>query len=187
MPEYMHFDAIDISADWFRLGENTRINEETKETDIAIKFIAYWIAFNGLYARYATKDSELAAPQIVRLIDGNFKRLKGLIDFDNSPECAVFRSAPVFNGLERPNRLSDYRNGRSSEFGSSSISQVRNYQVFIDASKDEKDRLIALMLTVKQVRNNLFHGQKNPEPARNYQLVCSSQIILKKVVQALIK
>ena len=178
----LHYDDIHISEKWFDIGETT---QPSGASEIAFKFIAYWIAFNGLFSNYELRDrDEYESDLIERLVHHRFSDLEGLIDFDKDSACEIFREAPVFTRNNKPRAKTNYLNMLPDKNGKIPYT-IELYQQFMK-SRDEKERLIALLLTVKQVRNNLFHGQKNPTPERNYSLVDSSQDILRRVLEVLL-
>ena len=179
MSEYLYYDCLNISEEWFKLGKG---KDSEQSSDVVFKFIAYWIAFNGIFSKFSNGiDTE--RHQIEELLNSKkFDSLIGLIDFDKAPECEVFREAPVFQCDRNPHSGVDYllHNIMRDEYKSCK-NQIDNYRNF-NQSTDERKRWLALLLTIKQVRNNLFHGQKTPSPDRNYELVNSSQKILEQVL-----
>ena len=46
----LHFDALNIDKEWFKIGKERK---ENTEKDVAFKFIAYWIAFNAIFSQYS--------------------------------------------------------------------------------------------------------------------------------------
>ncbi len=184
---YLYPENIKISQEWFETGNKY---EEKSPSDVAFKFISYWISFNGLFSKYGDPKTDTEENQIRQFIDRYYDDyLIGLIDFDTADECEIFRELPVFNSADKryrtPTKSKEHYLKCEDSAGKKTPVRIERFQTFING-KCEKERLIALILTIKQVRNNLFHGQKNPEPERNFKLVDSSQKILKKLLDAVI-
>lgn len=173
--ECLHFDCVNISEEWFKLGNDRKPNDVQ---DVLFKFVAYWIAFNSLFEKAWHNSADVNEyKKIEHYINKEYEeKLKGVIDFDNSPELAVFKERPVSN--DKPNKKNKENTTEKNK---------ENYDDFMNSALEEKKRLIALINMIKQVRNNLFHGSKAPHPERNYDLVNSSQKVLEKILDALIE
>lgn len=177
MNKHLHYDDIKISREWFEIGEKKNC---VSSEDVAFRFVAYWIAFNGLFSRaddISEDDSEQT--QIEKYIAQEYEqRLMGILDdhIMRLPEIQEFKEKPVLRGKNIPIEGKDYRNIYNPSYP---------YERFMDG-RSEEERLIGLLLMIKQVRNNLFHGEKTPYPERNYKLVDGSQKILAIVLKALI-
>ena len=191
----IHYDDLHIDEEWFNIGNE---REGNSPRDIVFKFITYWIAFNAIFAKYQKEiykdieknnktktENESEARQIIRLINDKYDEcLKGIINFNDEQALNIFKEAPVFKSHIYPDDI-DYLKGEINTFNYNQRHSIRIYRKFIGA-KDPKKRLINLLLMIKQVRNNLFHGQKTYSPERNFDLVNSSQQILEIILQALI-
>lgn len=178
---YLHFDSCQISKVWFERGED--------EADIAFKFISYWISFNGLYGQFYLDGNEnrrSERDQIRNLIDNNNEKLVGLFDFEHDDRLAIFLEAPVLSGHKDGRSVENAHYGRVNDDDPNRFA-IRFYRTLIDVRRPTIDRLKALMVTIYQVRCNMFHGGKTPYPDRNYRLVDSSQYVLKKVLDVLMK
>ncbi len=168
----MHYDELNISKEWFKIG-NDKIGNNA--ADIAFRFIAYWIAFNSFYSKYSLMKNE--RDQITNYISKNYDSyFNNIIDFETDPEMEIFKKLPVLSGTYRPRRDCVKSNKYSVLFN-----DLNN------PTLPEEKRMEALFLTIYQVRCNMFHGSKTPEPERDYQLVDSSQKILEKVLRKLIE
>lgn len=180
----LHFDALNIDKEWFKIGKERK---ENTEKDVAFKFIAYWIAFNAIFSQYSRFEGDNEAKQIRALVDVRYdKCLKGKINFDNNPVLNVFKEAPVFKSHFYPEEGFDYLNQRFPTNDRDIRRSIDIYKEFM-CYNDDKEKLFNLLLMIKQVRNNLFHGKKTPYPERNYKLVDSSQKILETILKALIE
>ena len=177
MSTFLHYDSLEISKEWFQYGKENYKGQKAPE--IAFRFIAYWIAFNGFYAQCSTKYST-EQEDIETFIKKNIGAFSNLFDFENDRELRIFREYPVFKNDREPNWNGDYLDPNNAD------KDVQRYQRFMNPRMSECERLQALMLTIYQVRCNMFHGQKGTEPSRNFNLVDASQQVLEKILECLL-
>lgn len=122
------------------------------------RFIMHWIAFNWLYAEtYRQGERE----NIKAYCKANEHRLKKYDAF-STEAIQVFMQQPVRDSLRGYKRLDVFQNLK------------RN------------NSIEALLLTIYQVRCNLFHGLKNIHRDRDIQLVRASAEIMEGYLKALL-
>ena len=172
----LHFDSMQISKEWFEIGAS---KDGVEPFDVAFRFIAFWIAFNGHYAKVSSGSEH---EQIEIFMKENSEKFSNLFDFDNDLKLAIFRTGPVFRGTASPNYQTDYLHNDLSLFRSNQRDYIQRYRDFMDTSASYEDRLTALIFTIYDVRCNMFHGGKTPSPDRNYELVDASQWVLEKML-----
>lgn len=113
----------------------------------------HWIAFNWLYSEY---EGEYDSGKIRSFCRANYERLSNFDAFFTDA-FQVFREQPVLDMARKKERMDLFRSIRQ------------------DAGST---RLGSLMLSIYQVRCNLFHGLKSINNDRDIALVKASSIIL---------
>lgn len=161
----LDFDSINIQQVWFDMGQN---KEGDTSSDLAFRFIAYWIAFNAFYGHGNPKQTE--KDQIKKCIENNKTLLAHLINLDTDQALSVFKNDPVYSmrGGARGGTANTEQQSKDDKFSQ------ELHHAFCDLNRSYIERLKALMLTIYQVRCNMFHGSKSPYPERNYELVKAS-------------
>lgn len=133
-----------------------------KGDDAIVKFMMHWIAFNWMYSE-CRKGNERA--NIREFCRRNYERMSRYDPFGTGAYL-VFEDGPV---------RSEYRDETRNE---SPYGALRH-------SSGER-RVESLLLTIYQVRCNLFHGSKRLHIQRDIELVRSSSIILEGYLKALL-
>ena len=131
------------------------------DDDCFIKFMAHWLAFNWLYSKcgkeYESENIQCFCMDNMRI----------LLTFDafNTDEIKIFEQEPVMDGK---------------------TAQVEVYQKkrFVGVNYKDTESLI---MTLYQVRCNLFHGSKSLHIQRDIDLVKASSVILEGYLYALLK
>ena len=132
-----------------------------KNDDPIIRFMMFWVAFNWLYKECREERDDTNIKSFCH------RKYEKLIQFDafSSDAFQVFLEKPVrdeTNGYERRSRFDSIKNDRGPK-------RVEN-----------------LLLTIYQVRCNLFHGSKKLQDPRDMDLVCASADILKGYLEVLL-
>lgn len=142
---------LSIAKKWYDKGQ--------EEQDKFDKFIYHWIAFNALYDQNQSERHEN-------------KRIVGFVskNYSNKIDILLKMSDP----LEIFKQRSVERLGR---WNIPKITNTRYHKVF-NEKLPNKMRIINLLLTIYQVRCNLFHGGKNPDGSRSLNLVKAASILL---------
>ena len=130
-----------------------------KGDDFFTRFMMHWVAFNWLYNMF---DGKFEWKRIKNFAENNAGKLSAFNAFD-IPEFQVFALRPI-------------RDGRTGEIGE--VRQNRFQKV------TDKKSIPHLLLTLYQVRCNLFHGAKSLCDARDVELVKSSAVILEGYLKA---
>lgn len=129
--------------------------------DFFIKFMMHWLAFNWLYSQCGKLSERHNILAFCR------KNMGVLSTFDafNTDEIKIFEQEPV-------------RNEKTA--------QVGFYQEKRFDGVNNKD-IESLIMTLYQVRYNLFHGSKSLRIERDIDLVRASSVILEGYLSALLK
>ena len=131
-----------------------------KNDDAIVKFMMHWIAFNWLYSAYRQHDERA---KIRAFCQDRYEELSRYDAFATGA-FLVFTDSPVTDELTGNKRTMSYRNL---------------------SSHDKQTQIESLLLTIYQVRCNLFHGSKRLRVQRDIELVRSSSIILEGYLKAL--
>lgn len=196
----IEYHPMQIAKEWFEHGKK---KDGKDPSEVAFRFISFWIAFNAYYAadfdykhdsriKEDCKDKKeyYSESELIKMyLMEKREYFNDLFDFDNEPELAIFRENPVFKVSSSPFENFDYKDkvhiSDESKLPKGTKEIIKTYQTFIDTKESKIERLKALVLTINQVRNNMFHGGKTPTPERNYNLVDSSQWVIGKILKKL--
>ncbi len=129
--------------------------------DFFVKFMMHWMAFNWIYSKYNYDGNVSERDQIKLCFDDKRARFRRFDAFA-LPEIRIFIEGPVY----------DARTG------------TYNHDVYRALS--ESNSIEALLLTLYQVRCNLFHGSKSFMIDRDIKLVKASSVILEGYLKHLI-
>ncbi len=142
------------ALEWYTYGRNNNYDE-------IIKFMMHWIAFNWLYSGYQRYNETSEAEAIKIYCEENYDKLSRFNAFE-SPAINIFKEAPV----------ADARYGGVTKKGRERFKAL--------CEEDGLEQLTSLMLTLYQVRCNLFHGSKSLMIERDVELIKSSSVILEE-------
>jgi hypothetical protein len=146
----------DIILTWQKLASGGQVDQ----TDIFFRFMAIWIAFNGLYTSRHSRDT------------GDWDQVRSFAG--DSDAIDIHRQ--LLNTDEIYRRAIDVLRergvGNLSRGGRRQISRV--------------DNLTEVLSCVYQVRCNLFHGGKAPGNPRDERLVEASYTIISKLIEPLL-
>ena len=147
----------DYGLEWYRYGLE-------KGDEPIMRFMMHWIAFNWLYSSFCKCVGEdlKEAAAIKIFCESNYTKLSKYDPF-TTDAFQVFLENPVedeHNGSTRIRRFEDLRH------------------------KTGLQRMIALFLTIYQVRCNLFHGSKSLRIERDVSLVRAASVILEGYLKA---
>lgn len=157
----MPIDRTINALKWYQYGIE-------HDKDFISKFMMHWIAFNWMYSDCGN-DSERQNIKSFCWRKDNRKKLE-LYDPFETDAIEVFKEGPVLNvGGEESNDDPD-------ELWKS-IANGRN---------NSTQRAIDLLLTIYQVRCNLFHGSKSPNDDRDLKLVEASAEIMHEYLKRLL-
>lgn len=174
------------------MGDNARAwYEYARKTgdDSVAKFMMYWIAFNFMYSDYCKllrngrRNSE--RNQIQRLCSDRRYELMHYNPFDEDTESVgEFLKNPVLEGRDRP----------SENMVPQLSPDVRKPPCRMDPEElwgvvclgHGLVRAQCLLLTLYQVRCNLFHGSKGPDYPRDQDLVKAAAVIIHGYMKALL-
>jgi len=149
----------EIILPWYKLASG----EHVDQTNVFFKFIALWIAFNGIYgAWFEEKNSD--RPKVMRFASDSdvFKRHKNLLVTDkNYLQAIKCLAAEGVMDLYDPEKYI--------------------YKI------EKTISLRHVMQCVYQVRNNLFHAGKPPGNPRDESLVQSAYIIVSRLIEPWLK
>lgn len=97
--------------------------------------------------------------------------------------CDVIKSNPVLNGTQDPSKEKEDSNRRLNE----KTKKAKNIYKYITKENkcSEKIRITYLIMTIYQVRCNLFHGSKKPDYERDEKLVYESSVIMERVLRVI--
>lgn len=179
--------------------------------DAVSKFVMLWIAFNWKYAEYSDCGTRRERDSISRFCTNKSNRGR-LLDYDPfakgvTDAIDIFKKRPVydasferyvdglkldFNGsFEEKMRyvLSDSFEGLEQKLKTEIAKRYKNaYERSVDnynklCNGDPEERMVSLILTIYQVRCNLFHGSKTPSgprETRDSELIESSAEIMEE-------
>lgn len=129
------------------------------QDDDFTRFMMYWIAFNWLYE--SVLDKEFERDKIVKFYRTHRAKFDHFDPF-NHPDIGIFKEFPVSS--DRPNIDTEkYFHGVKS------------------------GRVEDLLLSIYQVRCNLFHGSKQLRVERDQKLVKASANILEEYLEHLVE
>ena len=138
------------------------------------KFMMNWIAFNWIYCKYSGGTDRR---QIENLCTERQGELEGYNPFDDEEAIKVFKKKPVLDG----------RGGNHRRERPVCPSQMDPWQLHDGlCNGDGLEKIQCLLLTIYQVRCNLFHGSKEPHDERDQKLVRSSATIMQGYMEALL-
>lgn len=175
-----------VPKEWFEEGQNK---------NLIYKFVAYYLAFSVCVERCykicyeAKKTDEITNTfQKIKLYVSSFgpeevKKISDLINFD-AKELEIFYKLPVFKGSNKPNEKINYRKLNLKGIDENKT-QIEIYQGFVKGNNYKKIK--NLLLTINEVRNNLFHGDKVPRDNRDLELIEASTYVLEKIKDFLIE
>lgn len=126
--------------------------------DFFMRFMMHWIGFNWLYNQIPGRDERQKIKKFYEQNRNSFDK----VDPFSMPEIDVFLKNAVFDMAKGEPRTVDYQN-------------LKRYSVE------------ALLLTLYQVRCNLFHGSKSLRVERDKDLVRASADILEKYMKVLVE
>ena len=132
-----------------------------KGDDAIVKFMMHWIAFNWLYSE-SRSDSE--TDNIKTYCENNIDKLTRYNAFGTGAYL-IFEDGPVIDEKHARPKRGLYRGLHSDS---------------------ELESVTSLILTIYQVRCNLFHGSKRLYIDRDRELVRSSAIIMEGYLKALL-
>ncbi len=133
-----------------------------KNDDAIVKFMMHWIAFNWLYSECRQENE---TENIKEYCYRNYDKLS-CYDVFSTDAFIVFKEKPVRDearGCPRINRFESIKNDSGPK------------------------RIVSLMLTIYQVRCNLFHGSKSLHVNRDIELVHASAEILEGYLKAVLQ
>ena len=143
------------------------------DDDAIVKFMMHWVAFNWLYSAYFYKtypgEKKYDREKIQAFCNANYEKLVGFDAFDRD-EIAVFMEEPVC----------------SATSGCAGRRQRDLFSDLKDSKKDSEKKIESLLLTIYQVRCNLFHGSKSLEKKRDIDLVRASSVLLEGYLKTVI-
>ncbi len=141
-------EAIEYASEWYEYGRNSK--------DPTVRFVMYWIAFNWLYSEIEGDGDKWKIPEYCKK---HHDRLSKYNAFGTQAYEDLVRE-PVMR-MERTTvrATNSYLNRRLRE-GTS------------------EDPIADLLLTIYQVRCNLFHGSKKRRNMRDGILVGASATIM---------
>lgn len=170
--------------EWFKEGENK---------ELIFKFVSYYLAFSSCFERYYLILDEFerntvknnTSSKLLKYVKSRKNDMLKLINFEDA-ELGVFYKFPVFIGTKKPNPKyeTQYYLDNITEDGEHE-SEIRRFRNLFNENRGEK--LKALFLTINQVRNNLFHGEKVPTSPRDIELIKASVYVLEKIKDFLIE
>lgn len=163
-------------------------NHALKTGDDSIaRFMMHWIAFNFEYNRYLVYDEEgkrnSERDQIEHLCRSRYRALKQCPILNDPKAIKKLLEYPVLRGKKRPHgslepQLPD-REKRPQDMTPEELWGVV-------CLGNGLRRIQCILLTLYQVRCNLFHGSKDPEYPRDRQLVRESAAIMEACMGTLL-
>ena len=182
---------VNLIDGWIKRGND--------EPDILFKFVAYWIAFNQMYNLEDVNETMSERKAIEQFCIKQCDTIIDALDF-GADYMKIFKERPILRWLDTTGRY-DWREGK--EFVADMIMErlsFRKDRPYFEKNCKEaaayyvnicnprcrnSDKAIALMMSIYRVRSNLFHGIKDPDTKRNYDLIKSSAEILENCLPAL--
>jgi hypothetical protein len=147
----------EIIMTWHKLASGGQVDQ----TDIFFRFVAIWIAFNGLYTSRHSRDT------------GDWDQVRSFAGDSD----AIDRHRQLLKTDEEYCRAIEGLSERG--VGNLSRSGVRR-------KIRHMDNLTEVLSCVYQVRCNLFHGGKAPGNPRDERLVEASYTIVSKLIEPLL-
>jgi hypothetical protein len=146
-------DLSDIVLSWYGISQG----KEVDQSNVFIRFIAVYIAFNAIYDCRYSKELDPA------------KRIRSFSDDKemNDRHLELLKSNAEY--LDAVKYL--------AEKGVIDMQKKELYEI------NRIEYLYQVMRCVYRVRNNLFHGNKDPGEPRNIDLVGSSYVILSHLIE----
>lgn len=154
------------------------------------KFVMLWIAFNWEYSEYSD-GGFLPEPTTIRHFCRDRDNRKKLLGYDpfvpNKTEAIkVFKKGPVFD-----DRYDRYKNSEDSRVREKYEKALEKAEAIYEGLKSNEPavRMENLILTIYQVRCNLFHGSKTPlgpRETRDSELIESSAEIMEEYMKRLL-
>ncbi len=129
-----------------------------KHDDFFMRFMMHWIAFNWLYSEKQAGDERQKIKEFYRDNKAKFEKA----DAFSMPDIDVFMECPIFDSASGSRRDREYE-------------RIRRYDIE------------ALLMSLYQVRCNLFHGSKCLHNDRDQRLVLASANILERYMKALLE
>ena len=166
----------------------------TTGDDSFARFMMHWIAFNFEYGKYRKRkpdgDWNSERERIARLCADKYDALRNYDPFTENPtEVNELIELPVLSGWRNPeeqeepqlppNRLKPHEMWADELWGVLRLD--RHSSRYHDIRRTQ-----CLLLTLYQVRCNLFHGSKSPEFMRDRTLVKDAAIIMQRYMEALL-
>lgn len=151
---------INYALEWYRYGLNN-------QDDAVFRFMMHWIAFNWLYSEYRY-DPDTSEKDAIREYCRVHYRELSRFDAFSTDAISVFLKEPVrdiVSGFVRSNGTRQFSLLRESE---------------------GLTRMTSLILTIYQVRCNLFHGSKSLRIERDLELVHASAAIMEGYLRAVL-
>lgn len=141
----------DYALEWYKYGLE-------KGDDTIVKFMMHWIAFNWLYSCY--KGEGGGERKAIGLFCEKHYRVLARYKAFQTKEINIFLESPIV----------DMAKGTIT----SANERVFNKLVYGNGV----ERIQALMLSMYQVRCNLFHGSKSLKVKKDLNLIHASSILL---------
>lgn len=155
----MQLERKEYALKWYEYGLDNNL-------DYISRFMMHWIAFNWMYC----ESSGGSERKCIKVFCQRNKEKLLLYDPFDTDEVQVFKEGPVYRtggapSNDDPEELhKDIRDGRGNTL----------------------ERATSLLLSVYQVRCNLFHGGKSPDNRRDLKLVESSAEIMNGYLRVLL-
>lgn len=146
----------EIIKKWFDISKGDNI--DTK--DDFFKFVAVWLAFNALYS-------------------SKFYNITG-----DKEQVKRFANLPAIKERHKVLLKDDFTYMESLKMIKSK--GVRNMQVDYKWEINDSLSIKSTLLSIYQIRCNLFHGGKTPENLRDINLVKNGYIIISKLIEPMI-
>ena len=155
----MQLERKEYALKWYRYGLENNL-------DYISRFMMHWIAFNWMYCESRGSSER---ERIKAFCRRNSQKLLLYDPFDTD-EVQVFKEGPV------------YRTGGAP----SNDDPEELYKDIRKGCGNTAKRATSLLLSVYQVRCNLFHGGKSPDNKRDLKLVESSAEIMNGYLRVLL-
>lgn len=156
--------------------------------DSVARFMMHWIAFNFMYSEYSRRDEDgdwnSERDRIERLCKDKYRDLKHCKQFEDLEKREKLWEYPILKGKNRP-------------YGSIKPAMPTDRQLKPQDMTPEElwsvlrlgrglRRIQCILLTLYQVRCNLFHGSKDPNYPRDRKLIQESATIMQGCMEALL-
>ena len=168
------------AREWYEYG--------LEHDDPIVKFMLYWVAFNWLYSAYRGTPTPTMAiennvssnrgcnrkrnperDKIKAFCNANYEKLARFDAFDRE-EAAIFMEQAVRSVINSHHRDDEEH----------LLNDLRN------SENNSEKKIESLLLTIYQVRCNLFHGSKSLEKKRDIDLVRASSVLLEGYLEEVI-